>query len=158
YRKVNAFYDRLTNPASCLSVADILDMKAPDPELLKRLRKEHKVDDEAVAGFPASTSPQTVLFEKLFGEGLPPNVGLIRALITAIRSGKVNLEPTKDSGWYERQVYALETMLLPEKGEEAAKLQLTKAYKKRMLEAFQVLMTKRRETHVRQLKYAAAGA
>src|SRR5262249_13117410 len=32
------------------------------------------------------------------------------------------------------------------------KLVLTKAYKKRMLEAFKALMTKRRETHVRQLE------
>jgi len=51
-------------------------------------------------------------------------------------------------------VYALETLLLPEKGPERHKLLLTKAYKKRMLEAFQALVTKRRETHVRQL-YAA---
>ncbi len=47
-------------------------------------------------------------------------------------------------------------MLLPERGEEANKLLLTKAYKKRMLEAFQALMTKRRETHVRQLATAEA--
>ena len=57
--------------------------------------------------------------------------------------------PSPSSGWYEYQIYALETFLLPEKGEENPKLLLTKAYKKRMLEAFQALMTKRRETHVR---------
>jgi hypothetical protein len=158
YRKAIDFYNKLTNPASCLSVADILDMKTPDAALLIRRCKERKVDDEAVALFPPSTSRENLLFRKLFGEGLPPNADLMRELIRAIRSGKVNLEPKKDSGWYERQVYALETLLLPEKGEESQKLLLTKAYKKRMLEAFQVLMTKRRETHVRQLKMEMAGA
>src|SRR5262249_42982100 len=66
------------------------------------------------------------------------------------------LKPGPESGWYDHQVYALETMLLPEKGDEKNKLLLTKAYKKRMLEAFQALITKRRETHVRQLGPAAA--
>ncbi len=157
YRKAVDFYNRLTNPATCLSLADILDMKTPDPTLLQQRRKERKVADEAVAVFPASTSREVVLFEKLFPEGIPPNADLMRELIHAVRSGKVDLTPNKDSGWYERQVYALETLLLPEKGEEKEKLLLTKEYKKRMLEAFQVLMTKRRETHARQLKMFAAG-
>ncbi len=50
----------------------------------------------------------------------------MRELITAIRSGKVNLKPRKVGGWYDHQVYALETLLLPEKGAEANKLLLTK--------------------------------
>jgi len=75
-----------------------------------------------------------------------------------IRSGAVDLRPRLESGWYDHQVYALETLLLPEKGAERDKLLLTKAYKKRMLEAFQALLTKRRETHVRQLMAAKAHA
>jgi hypothetical protein len=68
----------------------------------------------------------------------------------------VDLQPGPNSGWYDYQVYALQTLLLPEKGEEHDKLMLSKAYKKRMLEAFQALITKRRETHARQLGAAAA--
>jgi hypothetical protein len=79
----------------------------------------------------------------------------MRELIRAIRSGTIDLAPGPDSGWYEYQVFALETFLMPEKGQEHAKLLLTKAYKKRMLEAFQALMTKRRETFVRSLAVAA---
>src|SRR5262249_35233609 len=108
--------------------------------------------------FPASTSRETVLFEKLFPNGLPPNTQLMRELVGRIRSGEVPLKPRPDSGWYEYQVYALETLLLPEKGEERDKLLLTKSYKKRMLEAFQVLITKRRETHARQMKSATLAA
>jgi hypothetical protein len=72
-------------------------------------------------------------------------------LIRAIRDGTVDLSPRPGSGWYDHQVYALETFLLPERGEEHAKLLLTRAYKKRMLEAFAALITKRRETHARHL-------
>ena len=63
----------------------------------------------------------------------------------------MDLKPKADSGWYEYQVHALETLLLPEKGEEHDKLLLTKTYKKRMMEAFKAFITKRRETHIRQL-------
>ena len=80
----------------------------------------------------------------------------MKELVQAIRSGKVDLTPRENSGWYDHQVYALETMLLPEVGEEHNKLLLTKPYKKRMLEAFAALITKRRETHVRQLDMPTA--
>jgi len=83
--------------------------------------------------------------------GVPPNIDLMKELVRRIRSGEVDLKPKADSGWYDYQVYALETLLLPEKGPEKDKLFLTRAYKKRMLEAFKALVTKRRETHVRQL-------
>ena len=43
------------------------------------------------------------------------------------------------------------------KGDENPKLLLTKTYKKRMLEAFQALMTKRRETHARDLESVRIG-
>jgi hypothetical protein len=92
----------------------------------------------------------------MFPLRLPENVNLMKELVRKIRSGTVDLKPGPDSGWYDHQVYALETLLLPEKGEEKDKLLLTQAYKKRMLEAFQALITKRRETHVRQLGPSSA--
>jgi hypothetical protein len=64
-----------------------------------------------------------------------------------VRSGEVDLAPRADAGWLDHQVHALETMLLPERGEERDKLILSKRYKKRMLEAFEALLTKRLETH-----------
>jgi hypothetical protein len=101
-----------------------------------------------VAVFPPSTSRENELLTRLFPGALPPNVDLMRALIERIRSGDVDLSPRKGSGWYDHQVHALETLLLPEKAEESRKLLLTRSYKLRMLEAFKALMTKRRETHV----------
>ncbi|MFO0961258.1 MAG: hypothetical protein U0800_28085, partial [Isosphaeraceae bacterium] len=104
------------------------------------------------------TSRETELFLKLFPLGIPPDVDLMQELVRRIKSGEVDLTPREDSGWYDRQVYALQTLLLPEMGRESNKLLLTRSYKERMLEAFKALMTKRRETHVRQLAEAKAPA
>jgi hypothetical protein len=158
YRKAVAFYHRLTNPSLCLSLADVATLKGPDPTELVRLQQEKKAFHPKIAVFPPSTSRETVLFERMFPLRLPENVNLMKELVRKIRSGAVDLKPGPDSGWYDHQVYALETLLLPEKGEEKDKLLLTQAYKKRMLEAFQALITKRRETHVRQLGAAKAGS
>jgi hypothetical protein len=151
YRKAVGFYDRLTNPSVCLSVADLADRPAADAEQFNRLCKERKVFHPTVAFFPPSTSPEGLLFERLFPLGLPDNANLMREFIRRIRSGEVDLKPGPESGWYDHQVYALETLLLPEKAAERDRLLLTRVYKKRMLEAFQALVTKRKETHARQL-------
>ena len=145
YKRVNAFYARLTNPLTNLTLLDV------------PLRGEKlPYDSPPVAVFPTSRSKESELFGKLFPLGLPPQADLMKEIVQAIRLGKVNLAPSRDSGWYEHQIYALETFLLPEKGEESQNLLLTKAYKKRMLEAFQALITKRRETHARNLEAKSA--
>jgi hypothetical protein len=136
YRRAVAFDSGLTNPPDCLSLADLLN----DPSL--------PATNQRVAVFPPSLSRENELFRRLFPFGLPPSADLMRALIESVRSGAVDLAPRKGSGWYEHQVYALETLLLPEKGEESRKLLLSAPYKLRMLEAFKALMTKRRETQV----------
>jgi len=43
---------------------------------------------------------------------------LMKELVRRIKSGEVDLQPKEGSGWYDYQVYALETLLMPEKGEE----------------------------------------
>ncbi len=146
YKRVNAFYARLTNPLANLSLTDVIQ------------KNESADNHQLVAVFPASRSKETELIGRLFPDGLPPHADLIRETIRAIRDGKIDLAPKSDSGWYEYQIHALETFLLPEKGTENTKLLLTKSYKKRMLEAFQALMTKRRETHARSLDVKSAEA
>ncbi len=158
YQKVVVFYAKLTNPYACLTLADLTGRPMLDAEGLAKLCEGKKARRQAVAVFPPSTSREGLLFERLFTTGLPQDRNLMLELIRQIRSGQVDLRPGPDSGWYDYQVYALETLLLPEKGEERNKLLLTKAYKKRMLEAFQALLTKRRETHARSLDTAKAAA
>ncbi|HEY1171105.1 MAG TPA: hypothetical protein VGH19_07060 [Verrucomicrobiae bacterium] len=99
---------------------------------------------------------ETVLFTKLFGtSGLPAGVDLMEEFIKAIRSGRVDLAPRADSGWYDYQVFALETFLLPERGPENQKLLLTRKYKERLVEAFRAILTKQRETHEVNMPVAA---
>ncbi len=134
YRAINAFYGRLTNPQSCLPVDAILDGGQP----------------RSVAVFPPSTSREVELFNRMFPQGVPSSVNLMAVLVNRIRSGEVDLKPGPNDGWYQYQVYALETLLLPTKGQERDKLLLTAEYKKRLVEAFKAMVTTRRETHVRQ--------
>jgi len=151
YRKVNAFYGRLTNPLICMS----MDRIAGRAGSLAALAREQGTWHQSVAFFPPSASRETELFERLFGgTGIPPGVNLMAELIHRIRSGDVDLAPGEKSGWYQHQAYALETMLLPSRGREKDKLQLTAKYKRRLVEAFKALITKRRETHARQLAKA----
>jgi hypothetical protein len=147
YEKAVGFYAKLTNPLKHGSILELLGEGGSSDEKA-----------QSVAMFPASRSRESELFEHLFPKGLPANANLMKELITRIRSGEVDLSPHAESGWYDYQVHALETLLLPEEGRENQKLLLTKSYKKRMLEAFQALMTKRRETHVRQLGMPAPTA
>jgi hypothetical protein len=79
-------------------------------------------------------------------------------LVARIRSGNVDLRPGDRSGWYDYQVHALETLLLPEKAEEREHLLLSASYKRRRLEAFEALVTKRRETQARDLAEAKSEA
>jgi hypothetical protein len=142
YVKAYTFYARLTNPLLSRTPADLIDGPPLKP-------------DERATLFPPSNSRENELFERLFPVGLPSDARLMRELITAIRSGKIDLKPREHGGWYDHQVYALETLLLPERGAEANKLLLSKTYKKRMIEAFQALMTKRRESHLLHIKFGA---
>jgi len=151
YEQAAQFFGKLTNPLNRLSLADLVGVDVTTEAALKALRDSKGIQKEGVAFFPPSTSRETELFNKLFPLGVPEGANLMKELVQAIRSGKVDLTPRENSGWYDHQVYALETMLLPEVGEEHDKLLLTKPYKKRMLEAFAALITKRRETHARQL-------
>ena len=156
YESAAQFFGKLTNPLNRLSLADVIGVDLSSKQAVMDLQKSKGIDRPGIAFFPPSTSRETELFNKLFPLGVPEGANLMKELVQAIRSGKVDLTPRENSGWYDHQVYALQTMLLPEVGEEHNKLLLTKPYKKRMLEAFAALITKRRETHARQLDMPAA--
>jgi hypothetical protein len=153
YRAINAFYGRLTNPQSRLPIDALIDA-----ENVPESAKGSDGKTLPVAVFPPSTSRETELFNRMFSQGVPSGANLMAVLINRIRSGEVVLKPGPKDGWYQYQVYAIETLLLPAKGQERDKLLLTAAYKKRLVEAFKAMMTTRRETHVRQLQYDAKSA
>jgi hypothetical protein len=158
YESAANFFGKLTNPLNRLSLADVIGVDLSSKEAVAQARNAKGIERPGIAFFPPSTSRETELFNKLFPFGVPDGANLMKELVQAIRSGKVDLTPRENSGWYDHQVYALQTMLLPEVGEEHQKLLLTRPYKKRMLEAFAALITKRRETHARQLDVPTAEA
>ena len=151
YDGINAFFSRLTNPPAASTVMDVQNGDQLQALVASQLSQGLQ---PAVALFPASTSREQRLFDQLFPMGVPADANLMQELITRIMSGEVSLEPGDDSGWYDHQCFALETLLLPTEGEESVKLVLSGQYKQRMLEAFAAMITKHRETHVRQLAVA----
>ncbi len=156
YLKAVKFYRKLSNPSVCLSLTALLT-NSRSVNGFERACEREKPAHRAVAVFPSSSSRESALFEKLFPDALPPNANLMDTLIREVRSGKIDLRPRPESGWYDWQVHALETLLVPGRGEENDKLVLTHRYKKRMMEAFKALITKRRETHLRQMSVSFGG-
>ncbi|MCB1220614.1 MAG: hypothetical protein H7A35_03495 [Planctomycetales bacterium] len=132
YNDFNALQAIVTNPAA---PGDLNDLAAPTPA--------------GIAVFPHSRSLEEQLFT-----GAPPGSQPMELLKDALLSGEVDLQPQPDSGWYAHQQYALETLLLPERAEEFAKLDIAPAYLSRLETAFESTITQRRET---QSKNLAAG-
>lgn len=146
YRRILSRWARLSNAPARLTMLDLVDLPA-DADLAA-VCHDRGLSVPAIAFIPAGTNRESELTRRLFPRGLSPDADIMRELVKAIRSGAVDLTPTAGSGWYDHQVYALETLLVPKRGAESNRLLLTANYKRRTLEAFQALMTKRKETHV----------
>lgn len=162
YQRVLTMAAHLTNPfisyplTALFPYVDGLDSLADTASIEARFRSEHPMlslcGGPLITVFPASTSKDSRLYASLFCETAPPtSVALIDILITAIRDGAVDLSPDASSGWYDYQLHALETLLIPERGPESDHLLLTKAYKEKLVETFKSIITQTRETHVKQL-------
>jgi hypothetical protein len=79
-------------------------------------------------------------------------------MIQKVQAGEIDLTPGADSGWYDRQVYALEPFVLPERMPEAKKLRYGNRYKKELVDLFKATLALTRETHIKQLEIPLAGA
>jgi hypothetical protein len=110
------------------------------------------------AFLPASRSHEQVLVERLYGtRPIPDGFDLITELINRVRSGEICLEPTTESGWYDYQTWSLEPLVVPERMEEAPRLQLDKRYRRHLEGLFRAALALTRETRVNQIKFATAG-
>lgn len=153
YNDILGFYGHLTNPQYCLPVTALLE----NTDNLRALQKKYGVDKPVIAVFPPSTSPETMLMDHLFSWAVFDEPDIMTALIKRIRSGEIDVKPKPEDGWYQYQIYALEALLRPGKNPESERLSLTAQYKRRLTDAFKVMFTKRRETHIRQLPIPQAG-
>jgi len=168
YQIILSAYAHLTNPLSSFSIDDIIDYaehfnnpavlenKLNSSEKWKQLLKRGAGRISGELHFqllPHSTSKENELFSKIYNYSADlPQHNIMNRLIKAIRSGELDLTPTQNSGWYDYQIYAIETLLVPEKGQEGQKLLLSKSYKERLIEAFKTILTKKRELHVKQVQ------
>lgn len=106
----------------------------------------------SVAAFPASESAENRMMRKLLcGGELAEGETLIDGLIRKIQSGELDLTPRADSGFYDQQLYALQTLLASDQASESEHLLLTRAYKEKLVETFKSLLIQTRETHVKQV-------
>jgi hypothetical protein len=166
YQRVTVLYAGLTNPYQSYTVDDLIPSVASvaalaDPGAIRSAfaatHPRRKACGGALVAFlPSSRSKEVDYFDTQFCDGIPAGINLLDALIEAVGSGAVDLTPADDSGWYDYQLYALETMLLPERGPESQHLLLTAGYKKKLIETFKSLLIQNRETHVKQLGGATA--
>jgi hypothetical protein len=106
----------------------------------------------SAAAFPASESAENRMMRRLLcGSSLAEGETLIDGLIRTIQTGELDLTPRADSGFYDQQLHALETLLVPGRASESEHLLLTRAYKEKLVETFKSLLVQTRETHVKQL-------
>lgn len=167
YGSVLDLYSGLTNPYFDLSDRDLLPF-TPDSSVLGNLgalranvAAQHpgaaldgSVDTCApmLALFPSSDSPENKLFRTLAcPSGVMPPGNLLDVIVDRIRSGALDLTPTATSGFYDRQLYALQTLLVPDQAPEKDHLFLTRNYKKKLVDTFKSILIEDRETHVKQL-------
>jgi hypothetical protein len=139
YVQLTDLYSKLTNPLRS-SLVPMLDV-ATSASCLALGPK---------AFVSRSATPEVALFEKLYPGGVPSSADLMADLIAAIRAGTLDLAPKPADGWYQHQLYALETLLVTDRAEERAKIAFMAKYKKRLQEAFATMLVQHRETHAKQ--------
>lgn len=161
YERLLRLYAGLTNPSrhfAPTALADFIDSRegqAIDEGAFESAHPELTVVDPACGAtyswLPPSDSPERKLLASDYCDGNRPE-NLLARLIEAIQSGEVDLTPSEASGWYDWQLYALETLLVPERAPENEHLLLTQAYKDKLVETFKSVLIQTRETHVKQLE------
>ncbi len=168
YQHVAGIYAGLTNPFTSYTIdalipyvtseAALANPTAIESAFLAAATPRKACGYVPVAFLPASRSKDTDYFDETYCDSPSPPTNLLDVLIQAVRSGDLDLAPGADGGWYDYQLYALETLLLPERGPESQHLLLTAGYKKKLIESFKSILIQTRETHVKQLAGGIKGS
>jgi hypothetical protein len=149
YESYQKFTAKLTNPAP-----------ADKPDLRGLLNTPAaRPSGKGLYFFPPSRAPETELIKKLFGNRkIPEEFDLGAELIAGLRAGSLDLQPSRDSGWYDFQTWALAPLVLTGKMPEGRHLELEHEYVKQLENFFETLLALTRETHIKQLEIPPAGA
>ena len=165
YQRVTALYAGLTNPYFSYTVDELipfvsnLTALADPPAIESAFRAANPTrwpcGGPLLAFLPSSRSKEVDYFDKRFCDGVPNGTNLLDVLVGAIQSGALDLSIAPGAGWYDYQEFALETLLVPERGPESQHLLLTVGYKKKLVDTFKSILIQNRETHVKTLAVAA---
>lgn len=139
--------ERLTNPSNYDDLRKYVADAGPMPS------------DAKLRIFPPSRSYEAALVLQMFdrkvlpdGNVIPEGFDLMNELIARITSGRLDVTPKPDSGWYDHQTYALAALLKPELPGEPDRLRFDAGYRKHLTEMFKGALALARETHVKQLE------
>ena len=128
------------------------------PHLLSK-DKDAGMDRPERAVFPASESPEGRLVKRLVGDkSVPPGFDMIGELMARVGDGRLTLDSTTDSGWYDHILHALEPLIVPDRTPEAERLRLAEDYREDLKDLFRSLLASARESHVKQIELAMAGS
>ena len=158
------FYAHMTNPRRHPTVEDYIAIIGARTPVETAMADEALVDTikkTVIKKYPQLDCPDFSLIpycfsrEDYFVQRMGPllnwNRQIMEQFIEAIRSGQIDLKPRKNSGWYDYQQYALETLVTTDKSYESQKIEFSAKYKERLEEAFKSILTKQRETHIKNL-------
>lgn len=141
YRAYLRLMSRLTNPLEGADLLGYLETKAPEAKI-----------------FPSSRSHEKDLVVRLFGNrSIPDGFDLMREIVDRVRAGTLSLAPKEDSGFYDHQIYALESLIAPVRAEESSRVVGNEAYADHLVELFKSIYAAARETHAKQLSMAMCG-
>ena len=148
-RKLEAAYDqvlalgaRMTNPPRADAGSLLQSSEATPRKIL-----------------PPSRSHEADLVVKLYGDRpVPEGFDLAEEVIRRIESGSLSLAPRADSGWYDYQSWALESLISLDGTREHDHLRVSDRYRSHLRELFKGLLALSRETQVKQLESPLAAA
>jgi hypothetical protein len=110
------------------------------------------------AFFPPSRSHEVHLLEHFFANRpIPEGFDLMTELIRRVRSGKISLELTDRSGWYDYQTWSLGPLVVPDRMPESARLRIGERYRRYLEDLFRGALALARETHAKQLAGGRGG-
>jgi hypothetical protein len=156
-----ALYGEITGPSFeslATTLAGIPDKDLGSAEALDLVRKETSHLPPAAGFAPAAlahgSAPEQEVLAPL---GMAAWENPMAALIEAIRSGKLDLTPKANAGFYRHRWFALETLAAPGRAPERHKLQLSADYQQRWQRAFAAGLTEGRSGFVKRLPVIVMG-
>jgi hypothetical protein len=157
-----ALYGEISGPSFeslATGLTGMTDEALGTAEAMDRVRKEalRLAPDTgfAPAALAHASSPEQQILEPL---GMTAWDDPMSALIAAIQSGKLDLTPKSDAGFYRHRWFALETLAVPGKAPEQHKLKLSDEYQQRWQRAFAAGFAEGRSGFVKRLPMSVAGS